>query len=71
VGDGLTGLTLRGRAMRAYIGRLKVEIMVEHLAARATADSFMVEPWSPRVYADEGFRAPLDCNSAAGLAPLG
>lgn len=49
-------------ATRADIGRLKVEVQAEHLAARATADPFRVEPIVAAVYEDEGFRADLDCD---------
>jgi molybdopterin/thiamine biosynthesis adenylyltransferase len=49
-------------ATRADIGRLKVEVQAEHLAARATADPFRVDPIVAAVYEEEGFRAALDCD---------
>jgi molybdopterin-synthase adenylyltransferase len=49
-------------ATRADIGRLKVEAIAEHLAARATADPFRAEPIAAAVFDDEGFRAALDCD---------
>ena len=48
-------------ATRADIGQLKVEVQARHLAARATADPFRIEPIAAAVYEDEGFRAALDC----------
>jgi hypothetical protein len=49
-------------ATRADIGRLKVQVQAEHLAAPATAEPFRVEPIVAAVYEDEGFRAALDCD---------
>ncbi|HSR09166.1 MAG TPA: ThiF family adenylyltransferase, partial [Bryobacteraceae bacterium] len=49
-------------ATRADIGRLKVEVMAEHLGTRATADRFRIEPIVAAVYEDQGFRAALDCD---------
>lgn len=47
---------------RADIGRPKVKVIAEHLAARATADPFRVKPVVAAVYEDEGFRTALDCD---------
>jgi hypothetical protein len=49
-------------ATRADIGRLKVEVMAEHLSARATASTWRVEPIVGAVYENDGFRAALDCD---------
>jgi hypothetical protein len=49
-------------ATRADIGRLKIEVMAEHLSARATADSCQIELVLGAVYEEEAFRAALDCD---------
>jgi molybdopterin/thiamine biosynthesis adenylyltransferase len=49
-------------ARRLDIGELKVDVLAKHLAARATADPFRVEPIVAAVYEEEGFRAALDCD---------
>jgi len=49
-------------ATRSDIGRLKVEVQAEHLAACATADPFRVESIPAAVFEGEGFRAALDCD---------
>jgi len=49
-------------ATRADIGRFKVEVQARHLAARATAEPFRVDPIVAAVYEEEGFRAALDCD---------
>ncbi|MEZ5898518.1 MAG: ThiF family adenylyltransferase [Hyphomicrobiaceae bacterium] len=49
-------------ATRADIGRFKVDVLAEHLKARATAGRFDVEFLQLAVYEDEGFRAALDCD---------
>jgi hypothetical protein len=49
-------------ATRADIGRLKVEVQAQHLAARATAAPFTAEPVVASVYEDRGFCAALDCD---------
>jgi len=49
-------------ATRADIGRLKIEVMAEHLSARATAGSWQIEPVLGAVYEEEAFRAALDCD---------
>ncbi|MGH9326022.1 MAG: ThiF family adenylyltransferase [Terriglobia bacterium] len=49
-------------ATRAGIGELKVNVLAKHLAARATANPFRVEPIAAAVYEEEGFRAALDCD---------
>lgn len=49
-------------ATRADIGRPKVEVLAEHLQARATAEPFMAERILAAVYEEEGFRAALDCD---------
>jgi len=49
-------------ATRADIGRFKVDVLAEHLKARATAGRFDVEFLRLAVYEDEGFRAALDCD---------
>jgi molybdopterin/thiamine biosynthesis adenylyltransferase len=49
-------------ATRADIGRNKVEVLAEHLEARATANPFRAEQILAAVYEDEGYRAALDCD---------
>ncbi|HUZ96440.1 MAG TPA: ThiF family adenylyltransferase [Edaphobacter sp.] len=49
-------------ATRSDIGKLKVKVQARHLAKRATADSFRVEPVVAAAYEDKGFRAALDCD---------
>ena len=49
-------------AMEADISRLKVEVMAEHLAARATAKPFRIEPIIGAIYDEAAFRAALDCD---------
>ncbi len=49
-------------ATRADIGRLKVEVLAEHLRARATAERFNVASVAAAVYEEEGYRAALDCD---------
>lgn len=49
-------------ATRADIGRPKVEVLAEHLQARATASPFVAEQILAAVYEEEGFRAALDCD---------
>lgn len=49
-------------ATGADIGRFKVDVLAEHLRARATAERFDVEFLRAAVYEDEGFRAALDCD---------
>jgi hypothetical protein len=49
-------------ATRPDIGRLKIEVMAEHLSARATAETFHIEPVLGAVYEEEVFRAALDCD---------
>lgn len=49
-------------ATRGDIGRLKVEVLAEHLQARATAARFTTDPVVAAVYEEEGFRAALDCD---------
>lgn len=49
-------------ATRRDIGRVKVEVLAEHLAARATATDFAADLVISAVYEEEGFRAALDCD---------
>jgi len=49
-------------ATRADIGRLKIEVMAEHLFARATAKRCQIEPVLGAVYEERAFRAALDCD---------
>jgi hypothetical protein len=49
-------------ATRADIGRLKIEVLADHLRARATAESFDVRPVPAAVYEEEAYRAALDCD---------
>jgi hypothetical protein len=49
-------------ARRADIGRLKVEVLAEHLRASATAAHFTADQVVAAVYEEEGFRAALDCD---------
>ena len=49
-------------ATRKDIGRLKVEVLAEHLAARATATDFAADRLITAVYEEEGFRAALNCD---------
>ena len=49
-------------ATRADVGRLKVQVLSEHLEARATASPFRVEGLPFAIYEEEGFRAALDCD---------
>ena len=49
-------------ANRPDIGRLKVELLAERLAASATASNFTTDPIVAAVYEEEGFRAALDCD---------
>jgi hypothetical protein len=49
-------------ATRADIGRLKIEVMAEHLFARATAERCQIEPVIGAVYEEQAFRAALDCD---------
>jgi hypothetical protein len=49
-------------ATRKDIGRDKVEVLAEHLEARATANPFRAEQILAAVYEDSGFRAALDCD---------
>jgi molybdopterin/thiamine biosynthesis adenylyltransferase len=49
-------------ATRKDIGRLKVEVLTEHLVARATATDFAADRVIAAVYEEEGFRAALDCD---------
>lgn len=49
-------------ATRDHIGRLKVEVLAEHLIQRATAAPFRVDPVVAAVYEEEGLRSALDCD---------
>lgn len=49
-------------ATRSDIGRLKIEVMAEHLSACGTADSCCIEPVLGAVYEESTFRAALDCD---------
>ena len=49
-------------AGREDVGRLKVEVLAEHLRSRATAAKFNATPVVAAVYEDRGFRAALDCD---------
>ncbi|MGD0661666.1 MAG: ThiF family adenylyltransferase [Syntrophorhabdales bacterium] len=49
-------------ATRADIGRLKVEVLAEHLRTRATAARFSVDEVVAAIYEEEGLRAALDCD---------
>jgi molybdopterin-synthase adenylyltransferase len=49
-------------ATRADIGRPKIEVLAEHLKARATAAPFRAEEIPAAVYETDGFRAALDCD---------
>lgn len=49
-------------ATRADIGRLKVEVQAEHLAASATAEPLRAEPIVASVCEEDGYRAALDCD---------
>lgn len=49
-------------ATRADIGSFKVDVLAEHLKARATAGRFDIEFLRLAVYEDEGFGAALDCD---------
>jgi hypothetical protein len=49
-------------AVQGDVGRLKVEVMAEHLAARATAKPFCAEGIIGAVYEKEAFQAALDCD---------
>lgn len=49
-------------ATRDAIGRLKVDVLAEHLVERATAAPFRVDPIAAAVYEEEGFRSALDCD---------
>ncbi|MGA2402417.1 MAG: ThiF family adenylyltransferase [Syntrophobacteraceae bacterium] len=49
-------------ATRADVGRIKVEVLAEHLRSHATSDRFTVNPVVAAVYEEEGFRAALDCD---------
>jgi molybdopterin/thiamine biosynthesis adenylyltransferase len=44
------------------VGRLKVEVLAEHLKARATAQDFHVDTVAAAVYEEDGYRAALDCD---------
>jgi hypothetical protein len=50
-------------ATRDAIGRLKVDVLAEHLVERATAAPFRVDPIGAAVYEEEGFRSALDCDA--------
>jgi molybdopterin-synthase adenylyltransferase len=49
-------------ATREDIGKLKVEVLGEHLIGRATAAPFHVDLVHAAVYEEEGFRSALDCD---------
>ncbi len=49
-------------ATRADIGRLKVEVLAEHLRVRTTASRFTADQVAAAVYEEDGFRAALDCD---------
>lgn len=49
-------------ATRNDIRKLKVEVLAEHLSARATATNFAAEKVVAAVYEEKGFRAALDCD---------
>lgn len=49
-------------ATRDDIGRLKVDVLANHLRARATAEKFNVSTVGAAVYEEEGYRAALDCD---------
>ena len=49
-------------ATSADIGRLKIQVMAEHLTARTTAGNWHFEPILGAVYEDKAFRAALDCD---------
>jgi molybdopterin-synthase adenylyltransferase len=44
------------------VGALKVRVLGEHLAPRATANPFRFDPVVAAVYEEPGFRAALDCD---------
>lgn len=44
------------------IGRLKIEVLAEHLRASATATNFLCRPIDAAVYEETGLRAALDCD---------
>lgn len=44
------------------IGRLKIEVLAEHLKASATATNFRCLPVDAAVYEEAGLRAALDCD---------
>lgn len=45
------------------VGRLKVDVLEQHLIARATAGQFRFLPVDKAVYEDDGFKAALDCDA--------
>jgi len=49
-------------AIRSDIGRLKVDVLAQHLRERATAANFKVFPVEAAVYEEKGYRAALDCD---------
>ena len=49
-------------ATRRDIGRVKVEVLAEHLRERATAEQFEVRAIEAAVYEEEAFRAALDAD---------
>lgn len=49
-------------ATRNDVGAVKVDLLAEHLRARATAERFQAHPMNAAVYEDAGFRAALDCD---------
>jgi hypothetical protein len=49
-------------ATKRDVGRLKVDVLADHLRSCATADRFKVHAVAAPVYEEEGYRAALDCD---------
>jgi hypothetical protein len=49
-------------ATKRDVGRLKVDVLADHLRSCATADRFKVYAVAAPVYEEEGYRVALDCD---------